>query len=98
MNQDEFHVFTSFLRKNYPLAYSESMAHLEGYREFMKTQVTRWTELQNQNPELNMPDSIERLLSQKAREPLSSPFFDSDKIYETPPSKQYQFPKKTLFR
>lgn len=69
MNQDEFHVFTEYLNKNYPRAFDDAMDHLTSYRIFMNKQVEHWEKLHTKNPELNIPSDIERLILKRAQEP-----------------------------
>lgn len=62
-SDEEFHVFIQFLKREHPKAYFETMAHLQGYQEFMVEQAKTWFELREKSPGLKLPKSIARTMS-----------------------------------
>lgn len=65
MNPNEMNVCFSFLEQKYPDVYADMIDHLNSYQKFMEIETGKWIKLQDENPELVLPLSIQRLLSEE---------------------------------
>jgi len=65
MNPNEVNVCFSFLEQKYPDVYADMVDHLNSYQKFMEIETEKWIKLQEENPELVLPLSIQRLLSEE---------------------------------
>lgn len=79
-SDEEFHVFVTFLKKEYPEAHSAAMTHLQGYQEFMVEQAKTWFELKKKSPGLKLPKSIAKSLPRNAADhpEVFDDIFDAD--------------------
>jgi hypothetical protein len=79
-SDEEFHVFVQFLKKEHPKAYSDTMAHLQGYQEFMVEQAKTWFELKKKSPRLKLPRSIAKTLTRTGcdKPEVMDSIFDAD--------------------